>query len=115
MENQKKFTKYQAVIALLIALIQFSVVLDFMVLSPLGTFVMDDLKLQPEQFGIVVAAYAISAFVSAVLTAGFADKFDRNYSCSSLPDLYSEPCFAGFQPITGPCWVPVFLPDFSAE
>jgi multidrug resistance protein len=77
MENQKKFTKYQAVIALLIALIQFSVVLDFMVLSPLGTFVMDDLRLQPEQFGIVVAAYAISAFVSAVLTAGFADKFDR--------------------------------------
>lgn len=77
MENQKKFTKYQAVIAVLIALIQFSVVLDFMVLSPLGTFVMDDLKLQPEQFGIVVAAYAISAFVSAVLTAGFADKFDR--------------------------------------
>ncbi len=77
MENQKKFTKYQVAIALLIALIQFSVVLDFMVLSPLGTFVMDDLKLQPEQFGIVVAAYAISAFVSAVLTAGFADKFDR--------------------------------------
>lgn len=77
MENQKKFTKYQVAIAVLIALIQFSVVLDFMVLSPLGTFVMDDLKLQPDEFGIVVAAYAISAFVSAVLTAGFADKFDR--------------------------------------
>lgn len=79
MKNQieSKFTRYQVIIALLIALIQFSVVLDFMVLSPLGTFVMDDMKLQPEQFGVVVAAYAISAFISALLTAGFADKFDR--------------------------------------
>lgn len=77
MENQTKFTRYQVLIALLIALIQFSVVLDFMVLAPLGTFVMDDMKLQPEKFGLVVAAYAISAFVSALLTAGFADKFDR--------------------------------------
>lgn len=77
MEQASKFSKYQIAIAVLIALIQFSVVLDFMVLAPLGTFVMDDLKLQPDQFGIVVAAYAISAFVSALLTAGFADKFDR--------------------------------------
>ncbi len=77
MENQTKFTSYQVWIAVLIALIQFSVVLDFMVLAPLGTFVMDDLHLQPGEFGLVVAAYAISAFASALLTAGFADRFDR--------------------------------------
>jgi multidrug resistance protein len=77
MEQVSKFTRYQIAVALLIALIQFSVVLDFMVLAPLGTFVMDDLKLQPDKFGLVVAAYAISAFFSALLTAGFADKFDR--------------------------------------
>lgn len=77
MEQTSKFSRYQLLMTVLIALIQFAVVLDFMVLAPLGTFVMDDLDLQPEKFGLVVAAYAISAFVSALLTAGFADKFDR--------------------------------------
>lgn len=71
------FSKYQVFITMLLALIQFSVVLDFMVLSPLGTFVMKDLRLEPNEFAIVVSAYAISAFFSALLTAGFADKFDR--------------------------------------
>lgn len=77
MKQIGRFSPYQKVITLTLALIQFCVILDFMVLAPLGTFVMKDLHLAPSQFAIVVSAYAISAFVSALLTAGFADKFDR--------------------------------------
>lgn len=77
MKKIGSFSPYQKVVTLTLALIQFCVVLDFMVLAPLGTFVMKDLQLAPSQFAIVVSAYAISAFVSALLTAGFADKFDR--------------------------------------
>jgi len=77
MENQTKFTKYQILLTALIALIQFSVVLDFMVLSPLGPFVMKDVHIEEKKFGIIVAAYAFSCCVSGILTAGFADKFDR--------------------------------------
>jgi len=64
------------VIALL-ALLQFTIVLDFMIIAPLGALVMPVLRLTPAQFGLVVSAYAFSAGVSGILTAGFADRFDR--------------------------------------
>jgi predicted MFS family arabinose efflux permease len=48
-----------------------------MVMSPLGDFLMKSLKISPKQFGIAVSAYALSAGTSGLLTAGFADKFDR--------------------------------------
>lgn len=77
MKQSDPFSGYQIGLTIIIALIQFSVVVDFMVLSPLGTFVMEDLSLQPNQFSLVVSGYAFSAFVSAIATAGFADRFDR--------------------------------------
>lgn len=76
-EVSTKFTKYQLFVAITIALLQFCVVLDFMVLAPLGTFVMPELGINEKQFSIVVAAYALSAGASAIATSFFADKFDR--------------------------------------
>lgn len=61
----------------ILTLLQFSIVLDFMVLSPLGAQLMLELNITPRQFGWVVSAYAFSAGISALLAAGFSDKFDR--------------------------------------
>ena len=72
-----KFTAYQVTVILILALTQFSVVLDFMVMSPLGDLLIKDLKITPAQFGVVVSSYALSAGVAGFLTASFADKFDR--------------------------------------
>lgn len=72
-----KFTPYQITAILILALTQFSIVLDFMVMSPLGDLIMKNMKISPAQFGIVVSSYALSAGVSGFLTASFADKFDR--------------------------------------
>ena len=72
-----KFSAYQVTVILILALTQFSVVLDFMVMSPLGDLLIKDLKITPSQFGIVVSSYALSAGVAGFLTASFADKFDR--------------------------------------
>lgn len=71
------FTPYQIIVILILALTQFSVVLDFMVMSPLGDLLIKDLKISPAQFGVVVSSYALSAGLSGFLTASFADKFDR--------------------------------------
>lgn len=76
-KKEKLFTPYQVFIMVIIATLQFTVILDFMVLSPLGAILMDELKISPRQFGIVVSAYAISAGISGLLAAGFADKYDR--------------------------------------
>ena len=72
-----KFTPYQIFMVVIIALLQFTIVLDFMVLSPLGAQLLDELNINTRQFGMVVSAYAFSAGASGLLAAGFADKFDR--------------------------------------
>ncbi len=71
------FTGYQVFMVVILSLLQFTVILDFMVLSPLGTILMKTMKMQPHEFGKVVSAYAFSAGISGILAAGFADKFDR--------------------------------------
>jgi len=71
------FTSYQKFAVFILAITQFTVILDFMVMSPLGDILMKSLNLKPTHFGLVVSAYAFSAGTSGLLTAGFADKFDR--------------------------------------
>src|ERR1044071_989804 len=75
--SEKKFTKYQVLVIILLALTQFTVILDFMVMSPLGDILMKSMYLTTSQFGFVVSGYAFSAGISGLLTAGFADRFDR--------------------------------------
>jgi len=75
--SPQTFTGYETFVIVILAFILFTVMLDFMVLSPLGNILMTSMKLSPQQFGSVVSAYAISACVSGFLTAGFADKYDR--------------------------------------
>jgi predicted MFS family arabinose efflux permease len=72
-----KFTGYQKFVVGLLAFLQFTIVLDFMILSPLGAILMPALKISNAQFGIVVSAYALSAGASGLLASGFADRFDR--------------------------------------
>lgn len=71
------FSSYQKFVVAVLAFLQFTIVLDFMMLAPLGALVMPALKITPSQFALVVSTYAFSAGVSGVLTAGFADRFDR--------------------------------------
>jgi len=73
----KQFSAYQKLVIALIALTQFTVVLDFMIMSPLGDMLMKSMSMSTAQFGMVVASYAFSAGISGILTAGFADRFDR--------------------------------------
>ena len=71
------FSAYEKFVVALLALLQFTVVLDFMVISPLGAILMPDLGISTSQFGLVVSAYAFSAGFSGLCAAGFADAFDR--------------------------------------
>ena len=74
---REAFTSYQVFVIAILALMQFTIILDFMILSPLGDILMKKLDMTTGQFGSVVSAYAISAGISGILAAGFADKFDR--------------------------------------
>lgn len=71
------FSRYQLLVVVILAVTQFTVVLDFMIMSPLGDILMKSMHLLPAEFGLAVSAYAFSAGFSGFVTAGFSDKFDR--------------------------------------
>src|SRR3954454_13951477 len=71
------FSRYQSILVALLALVQFTIIIDFMIMSPLGAIMMPALDISAAQFGVAVSAYAFRAGVSGILAAGFADQFDR--------------------------------------
>jgi predicted MFS family arabinose efflux permease len=71
------FSGYQKFVVGVLAFLQLTIVLDFMLLAPLGALVVPALHITPGQFGDVVSAYAFAAGVSGICAAGFADRFDR--------------------------------------
>jgi predicted MFS family arabinose efflux permease len=71
------FSRYQSFLVALLAFVQFTIILDFIIMSPLGAIIMPALNITAAQFGVAVSAYAFSAGISGILAAGFADRFDR--------------------------------------
>src|SRR5258706_2340970 len=71
------FSRYQKFVVAVLAFLQFTIILDFMIISPLGAMMMPTLHISPQQFGLAVSSYAFSAGASSLLAAGFADRFDR--------------------------------------
>ena len=62
---------------LTLAGIQFSHVLDFMIMMPLGPVLMAAFGIGAPEFGLLVASYSFSAAVSGLLAATFIDLFER--------------------------------------
>lgn len=71
------FSRYESLLVAMLTIVQFTVVLDFAVMAPLGAELIDSLDISTKQFGILVSAYALSAGASGFLLAGFIDRFDR--------------------------------------
>jgi predicted MFS family arabinose efflux permease len=71
------FSPYQKFVIAVLAFLQFTIILDFMIISPLGAMMMPTLHITPQQFGLAVSSYAFSAGISGLSAAGFADRFDR--------------------------------------
>jgi predicted MFS family arabinose efflux permease len=71
------FTGYQKFVVAMLAFLQFTTIIDFMIMSPLGALIVPALGITPSQFGIAVSAYAFAAGIASFVAAGFADRFDR--------------------------------------
>ncbi len=62
---------------LTLAGIQFSHILDFMIMMPLGPILIAAFDINTHQFGLLVASYSFSAALSGLLSAIFVDRFER--------------------------------------
>lgn len=60
-----------------LALVQFTHIIDFMIIMPLGNQFMETFDISPQQFSWIVSSYAGAAFISGLISALFIDRFDR--------------------------------------
>src|SRR5579884_2781678 len=91
----------EVVLLLVLAAVQFVLIIDFVIVMPLGPAVKTSLTLTNRQFGWMVSAYGFTASVTGLLAAILLDYFDRKKSLLVL--------FAGF---TGGTLLCAFAPDF---
>jgi predicted MFS family arabinose efflux permease len=64
----------------LLAAVNFTHILDFVIVMPLGERLMNELGITPTQFGYVVSVYGVAAAVAGVMAASVVDRFDRKAS-----------------------------------
>jgi predicted MFS family arabinose efflux permease len=60
-----------------LAAIQFTAVLDFIIIMPLGPQFMRVFQVGPGEFGLIVSSYAIAAGIAGIIAGFFVDRFDR--------------------------------------
>ena len=72
------------VILLVLAAVQFTNIVDFMIVMPLGPRLRQAMAIDPKQFSLIVASYAISAALAGLLAVSFIDRFDRRTSFLTL-------------------------------
>ena len=64
-------------VLVILACLNFTHVLDFMIMMPLGNYLMPYFHISPQQFTFLVSAYTLSAAASGFTAAFFVDQFDR--------------------------------------
>jgi len=70
-------TKSERLIIFILAAAQFTHIVDFMIMMPMGDILQKELLITPFQFSMLVAAYPLAAFLSSLFGVFFLDKFDR--------------------------------------
>jgi DHA1 family inner membrane transport protein len=70
-------TTKEKLLLFILACVNFTHIMDFIILMPLGPQLMKIFEINPQQFGFLVASYGVAAACSGFTLAFFADRFDR--------------------------------------
>ena len=97
----QRLTAAHWILLSILAAVQVTHIVDFMILMPLATKLQADLHISMRQFSVLIAAYGFSAAIFGVAVASLLDRFDRK---TALLYLY-----AGFTAGTAVC---AFAPDY---
>ena len=92
----------ERIILIILASLNFTHILDFMIMMPLGNYLMPHFHISARFFSWIVASYPITACVSGLIAAFYVDQFDRKkvlmfaytgfligtFCCGIAPDQY---------------------------
>lgn len=88
MKPKNKLSQKEKLLLLVLAAINFSHIMDFMILMPLAPQLMRKLSISPAQFSLLVASYSVAAGLASFSGTFFVDRFSRKIMLLS--------CYAGF-------------------
>jgi len=92
----------ERIILIILASLNFTHILDFMIMMPLGNYLMPHFHITAQFFSWIVASYPVTACVSGLVSAFYVDQFDRKnvllfaysgfligtFCCGIAPDPY---------------------------
>ena len=92
----------ERIILIILASLNFTHILDFMIMMPLGNYLMPHFHISAQFFSWIVASYPVTACVSGLISAFYVDRFDRKrvllfayagfligtFCCGIAPDQY---------------------------
>ena len=73
----------------LLALTQFTIIMDFMVMMPLGPQIMHSFGITPAEFATAVSAYSWCSGLSGLFAATYIDRFDRRRLLLAMYALFA--------------------------
>lgn len=69
--------KNERALLAVLAAIQFTNIVDFMIMMPMGDILQKALNISPARYGLLVSSYGIAAFVTAFFGVFYLDRLDR--------------------------------------
>src|SRR5436305_14066236 len=79
-----RLTAREWLLLLVLSAVQFTHIVDFMIIMPLGPVYMREMKLTADQFSHVVAAYTLAAGVAGLIASNVLDRFGRKMALLTL-------------------------------
>ncbi|XDD52345.1 MFS transporter [Leptospira sp. WS92.C1] len=71
------YVKSEGMLIFVLAAIQFTHILDFVIMMPLGSYFQEAFHINPREFSFLISAYTYSAFAAGIIGALFIDRFNR--------------------------------------
>jgi MFS transporter, DHA1 family, inner membrane transport protein len=77
-------SRTERIVLVILAAVQFTSVVDFIVVMPLGTQLMRKLDINPTQFGLIVASYTFAAGAAGLIASSIVDRYSRRAAFLTL-------------------------------
>src|SRR5262245_8191237 len=84
-----KITGGEFALLFILALLQFSHIVDFLIMLPLGPQLMRTLSISPQQFSFLLSAYSFGSAIFGIAGSFLIDKFDRKHVLLGLLTLFT--------------------------
>src|SRR3954466_665587 len=74
----------ERLILFILAAVQFTSIVDFMIVMPLGPQLMRSLRIGPSEFGLIVSSYTFAAGAAGLVASALVDRFSRRLTFLAL-------------------------------